>query len=142
RREDGVVAITIPLPPDDTGRQLDSYLDTVAVRERSATVASLRPVFAPESGAVIGASRRPGTVGRSVLENIVTGGFAGRLYAVNPNGGAFDGIPCFPDVASLPEAPDLALLAVPPAAVADTAEACGRRGVRGLVVFTAAVDAA
>jgi acyl-CoA synthetase (NDP forming) len=152
-------------------------------------VASLRPVFAPESVVVIGASRNPGTVGRSVLENIRTGGFAGRLYAVNPNqlspgettprtprggpdgsaivsgaqispggttprtprgapdgsaivsGAQIGGIPCFPDVASLPEAPDLALLAVPPAAVADTAEACGRRGVRGLVVFTAAVDA-
>ena len=47
KREEGVVAITIPLPPDDTSRQLDDYLDTVAVRERSANVASLRPVFAP-----------------------------------------------------------------------------------------------
>jgi acyl-CoA synthetase (NDP forming)/GNAT superfamily N-acetyltransferase len=150
RREDGVVAVTIPLPPDDTGTQLDSYLDTVAVRERSANVASLRPVFAPESVAVIGVSRQPGTVGRTVLENIAAGGFAGRLYAVNPNAGLLspegatpqiDGIPCFPDVASLPEAPDLALLAVPPAAVTGTAEACGKLGVRGLVVFTAAVDA-
>ena len=43
---------------------------------------------------------------------------------------------------SLPEAPDLALLAVPPAEVIDAAEACGRLGVRGLVVFAAAVDAA
>jgi acyl-CoA synthetase (NDP forming)/L-amino acid N-acyltransferase YncA len=141
RREEGVVAITIPLPPDDTGTQLDSYLDRVAVRERSANVASLRPVFAPESVAVIGASRQPGTVGRSVLDNIRTGGFAGRLYAVNRNAVEFSGIPCFPDVESLPETPDLALLAVPPAAVTETAEACGRRGVRGLVVFTAAVDA-
>jgi len=165
KREDGVVAITIPLPPDDSGTQLDSYLDRVAVRERSASVASLRPVFAPQSVAVIGASRQPGTVGRSVLENIAAGGFAGRLYAVNPNAvvpqgddlprppsgprqvappsppGEIAGIPCFPDVESLPETPDLALLAVPPDAVTGIAEACGRRGVRGLVVFTAAVDA-
>jgi acyl-CoA synthetase (NDP forming)/L-amino acid N-acyltransferase YncA len=177
KREDGAVSITIPLPPDDSGTQLDSYLDRVAVRERSASVASLRPVFAPQSVAVIGASRQPGTVGRSVLENIAAGGFAGRLYAVNPNAvtsrgdnpphpphapqgdspphppsgsregappyppGEIAGIPCFPDVESLPEAPDLALLAVPPDAVTDVAEACGRRGVRGLVVFTAAVDA-
>jgi acyl-CoA synthetase (NDP forming)/GNAT superfamily N-acetyltransferase len=144
KREDGVVSITIPLPPDDTGRHLESYLETVAVRERSASVASLRPVFAPRSVAVIGASRHPGTVGRSVLDNIRTAGFAGRLYAVNPNvdpPGDIDGIPCFPDVAGLPDPPDLALLAVPPDAVVDTAEACGRRGVRGLVVFTAAVGA-
>ncbi|MGH2927566.1 MAG: GNAT family N-acetyltransferase, partial [Solirubrobacteraceae bacterium] len=141
RREDGVVAITIPLPPDDAGRQLEDYLDTVAVRERSANVASLRPVFAPDSVAVIGVSRRAGTVGRSVLANIRSGGYAGRLYAVNRNAREIDGVPCFPDVHTLPETPDLAVLAVPPLAVVSTAEACGRRGVRGLVVLTSAVDA-
>ena len=60
RREEGVVTITIPLPPDDDGRQFDAYLDTVAARERAASVASLRPVFQPASVAVIGASRRTG----------------------------------------------------------------------------------
>jgi acyl-CoA synthetase (NDP forming)/GNAT superfamily N-acetyltransferase len=141
KREEGVVAITIPLPPDDTSRQLDDYLDTVAVRERSANVASLRPVFAPGSVAVVGASRRTGTVGRSVLDNIRAGGFAGRLYAVNPGASEVGGVPSFPDVASLPEAPDLAVLAVPPLAVVSAAEACGQRGARGLVVLTAAIDA-
>ena len=141
KREDGVVAITIPLPPDDSGRQLEDYLETVAVRERSANVASLRPVFAPAAVAVIGVSRQPGTVGRVVLGNIRAGGYAGRLYAVNPNAREVDGIPCFPDVASLPEAPDLAVLAVPAATVVDTAQQCGQRGVRGLVVLTSGVDA-
>ena len=142
KRADGVVTLTMPLPPDEAGLQLDAYLDTVAARERAANVASLRPVFQPASVAVIGASRRPGTVGRSVLENIKSGGYAGRLYAVNPNAREIAGVACFPDVASLPEAPDLALLAVPPAEVIDAADACGRLGVRGLVVFAAAVDAA
>jgi acyl-CoA synthetase (NDP forming) len=137
-----VVTITIPLPPDDTGKQLEDYLDSVARRERSANVASLRPVFEPRSVAVIGASRRRGTVGRSVLDNIRTGGYQGRLFAVNPNARQVSGIPCVPDVASLPETPDLALIAVPPAAVPDVAEACGARGVRGLVVFTAGLDTA
>jgi len=141
RREDGVVVITIPLPPDDAGRQLEDYLDTVAVRERSANVASLRPVFAARSVAVIGASRREGTVGRKVLDNIKAGGYAGQLYAVNPNAREVGGVPCFPDVESLPEGPDLAVLALPPMAVVDVAEACGRRGVRGLVVLTSAIDA-
>jgi acyl-CoA synthetase (NDP forming)/GNAT superfamily N-acetyltransferase len=141
KREEGVVTITIPLPPDDTSRQLDDYLDRVAVRERSANVASLRPVFAPGSVAVVGASRRTGTVGRSVLDNIRAGGFAGKLYAVNPSASEVGGVPCFPDVASLPQAPDLAVLAVPPLAVVSAAEACGQRGIRGLVVLTAAIDA-
>jgi acyl-CoA synthetase (NDP forming)/GNAT superfamily N-acetyltransferase len=139
-RAEGVVTITIPLPPDDTGKQLEKYLDTVAMRERYADVASLHPLFAPRSVAVIGASRRLGTVGRSVLDNIRTCGYAGRLYAVNPAARQISGVHCFPDVASLPETPDLALLAVPPPAVADVAEACGARGVRGLVVFTAGID--
>jgi acyl-CoA synthetase (NDP forming)/GNAT superfamily N-acetyltransferase len=142
KQGDGVVSVTIPLPPDDAGRLLEDYLDTVAVRERSASVASLRPVFSPASVAVIGASRRTGTVGRSVLDNIVAGGFKGPLWAVNPGAAEIGGVPCVPDVPSLPEAPDLAILAVPPAAVAETAQACGRRGVRGLVVLTADVDAA
>jgi acyl-CoA synthetase (NDP forming)/GNAT superfamily N-acetyltransferase len=141
-RDDGVVTITIPLPADDTGRQLDDYLDTVALRERSANVASLRPVFDPRSVVVVGASRRPGTVGRSVLDNIRTCGYQGQLFAVNPNASQLGGVPCFPDVASLPETPELALLAVPPAAVPDVAEACGARGVRGLVVFTTGIGTA
>ena len=84
-REDGVVMITIPLPPDDTGTELDAYLDKVARREQAANVASLRHVFAPESVVVIGAGRRHGGVGRSVIDNILAGGYAGRLYAVNPH---------------------------------------------------------
>jgi acyl-CoA synthetase (NDP forming)/GNAT superfamily N-acetyltransferase len=141
-RAEGVVTITIPLPADDTGKQLEDYLDTVALRERSASVASLRPVFDPKSVAVVGASRRQGTVGRAVLDNIRTCGYQGQLYAVNPNASQIGGVPCFPDVASLPEAPELALLAVPPRAVPDVAEACGTRGVRGLVVFTAGIGTA
>jgi acyl-CoA synthetase (NDP forming)/GNAT superfamily N-acetyltransferase len=143
KRAEGVVSITIPLPPDDAGQQLEDYLETVAARERSANVASLQPIFAPSSVAVIGVSRRTGTVGRTVLDNIKAGAYAGQLYAVNPRetGPEIGGVPCFPDVAGLPETPDLAVLAVPPLAVVDTAEACGQRGVRGLIVLTSAIDA-
>jgi acyl-CoA synthetase (NDP forming)/GNAT superfamily N-acetyltransferase len=141
-REGGTVLVTIPLPPDDTGNELDEYLDTVALRERSADVASLRPVFAPGAVAVVGASRRQGTVGRSVLDNIRNGGYTGRLYAVNPSARQIAGEPCFPDVRSLPEAPDLAVVAVPAQAVLGVAEDCGERGVKGLVVLTAGLDTA
>ena len=142
RRAEGTVEITIPLPPGDTGGEFDQYLDTVAKRERAASVKSLAPVFAPKAVAVIGASRRSGTVGRSVLDNIKAGGFEGKLYAINPNARHIGGVPAFPDVASLPETPDLALVAVPPPEVLSAAEACGKRGVRGLVVVTAGLDTA
>ncbi len=62
--EDGVMEMTIPLPSEVGGTALDTYLNAVAERERRAEVASLRHVLAPESVAVIGASRRRGTVGR------------------------------------------------------------------------------
>jgi acyl-CoA synthetase (NDP forming)/GNAT superfamily N-acetyltransferase len=139
-REDGVVLVTIPLPPDDTGTDLDAYLDKVSRREQSANVASLRHVFTPESVVVIGAGRRHGGVGRSVIDNILAGGYEGHLYAVNPHAEQISGVPCFPDVAGLPEAPDLAVIAVPPAGVTGAAQACGSLGVHGLVVLTAGLD--
>ena len=60
--------LTFPLPADEADAALGTYRDTVAVRERSADVASMRPVLMPASVAVIGASRRPGSVGRAILQ--------------------------------------------------------------------------
>jgi acyl-CoA synthetase (NDP forming)/GNAT superfamily N-acetyltransferase len=140
RREGGVAIVTIPLPPDDASTELDAYLDRVARRERQASVASLRPLFAPQAVAVIGAGRRHGSVGRSVISNIRDGGFPGRLYAVNPPAREISGVPSFPSVRALPEAPDLAVIAVAPPGVVATAEECGALGVRGLVVLTTGLD--
>jgi acyl-CoA synthetase (NDP forming)/GNAT superfamily N-acetyltransferase len=138
---DGEVQLTFPLPGDDGDPNVDSYLDSVSRRESRADVASLRFVLAPRSVAVIGASRRSRTVGRSILHNIVLGGFVGQVYAVNPHGHSMEGIHCVASVADLPEVPDLAVIAVPAAAVAEVADACGRRGVRALVVITSGVGA-
>ena len=140
--EDGVVDITIPLPEDGAGTDLNSYLNAVAQRERHADVASLRHVFAPESVAVIGASRRLGTVGRVIWDNIRSAGYAGKLYPVNPHAGQIGGEPCLTSAADLPEQVDLAVIAVPQGAVLDAAEQCGRRGVRARVVITSGLDAA
>jgi acyl-CoA synthetase (NDP forming)/GNAT superfamily N-acetyltransferase len=137
----GVVELTFPIPRTDDGPALDTYLNAVAGRERLADAASLRHLFAPESVVVIGASRRPGTVGRAILDNVRTGGYLGRLYAVNPHAEPIGGIPCWPAVADLPEAPDLAVIAVPAASVLDTVEQCGRRGVQSVVVITSGLDA-
>ena len=142
RTEDGVVDMTIPLPTEGAGTGLNGYLNAVAERERHADVASLRHVFAPASVAVIGVSRRPGTVGRAIWDNIRGAGYAGKLYAVNPHARQIDGEPCLASAADLPEHTDLAVIAVPPAALLDTAEQCGRRGVRALVVVTSGLDAA
>ena len=140
--EDGVFKLTFPLPSADTGLTLDSYLTAVTERERRADAASLRHVLAPESVAVIGASRRRGTVGRAILDNIRAGPYAGRLYTVNPRARQIGGERCLSSALDLPEAVDLAVIAVPVAAVLDVAERCGQRGVRALVVITAGLDTA
>jgi len=121
---------------------LEPDLTAVAEREGRAGNASLRHVLAPESVVVIGASRRRGTVGRSILDNIAAGGYAGRVYVVNRRARQIRGQRCLPSVLDLPEPADLAVIAVPAAAVLDMAEQCGQRGVRSLVVITSGLDVA
>jgi acyl-CoA synthetase (NDP forming)/GNAT superfamily N-acetyltransferase len=134
---DGVYEIRFPLPSGEADAALGTYRDAVAERERSADVASLRYLLRPASVAVIGASGRPGSVGRAILRNIITGGFSGAVYAVSPRGAELDSVTCVPSAAALPEPVDLAVIAVPAAAVRAIAEQCGQRGVKALAVITA-----
>jgi acyl-CoA synthetase (NDP forming)/GNAT superfamily N-acetyltransferase len=138
---DGVVELSFPIPAGDADRSLDSYLDSVAARESKADVASLRHLLRPASVAVVGASRRRRTVGREILRNIVTGGFSGDVYPVNPRASSMEGLPCLASVADLPQHVDVAVIAVPAAAVTDVAAQCGQRGVRSLVVITSGLGA-
>ncbi|WP_236794269.1 bifunctional GNAT family N-acetyltransferase/acetate--CoA ligase family protein [Amycolatopsis sp. GM8] len=115
----------------------ENYWTALAERERVADVASLRSVLQPESVAVIGASRYPGSIGHAVLRNLLDGGFPGKLFAVNPHATEISGVPCAPSVLDLPECPDLAIVCVPAAAAADAVEQCGRCGVHAVVVISA-----
>ncbi|HYA50579.1 MAG TPA: GNAT family N-acetyltransferase, partial [Streptosporangiaceae bacterium] len=139
---DGMYEFTFPLPDGEADAALGTYRDAVAERERSADVASMRHLLRPASVAVIGAGRRPGSVGRVILRNIVTGGFSGAVYAVNPGATELEGIRCLPSAAALPADMDLAVIATPAAAVLDVAEECGRRGVKALVVIAAGLGLA
>ncbi|MGW5613035.1 bifunctional acetate--CoA ligase family protein/GNAT family N-acetyltransferase [Streptomyces sp. NPDC003877] len=134
RCEGPEVRCTIALDPGDT------YLTAVEERGRTADVASLTPLLRPKAVAVVGAGRTPGSVGRAVLHQLHAGGYTGRLFAVNPAAHAILGVPSHPSVSALPRTPDLAVLAVPAAAVPDTAEECGKAGVRALLVVTAGLD--
>ena len=142
RISDGVVELTFPLPDGEDNYRLDNYLEAVASKESRADVASLRPLLQPRSVAVVGPSRRRRTVGWSVLHNIVTGGFTGPVYAVNPHARTIEGVPCVASVDDLPGQVDLAVIAVPPSALPEVAAQCGRNGVRALVVITSALGAA
>ena len=142
RISSGVVELTFPLPDRDDNYRLGSYLETVASRESRADVASLRPLLRPRSVAVVGPSRRGGTLGRAILRNLVTGGFAGPVYAVNPHAQTLGGVPCVASVDDLPGPVDLAVIAVPPPAVPEVAAQCGRHGVGALIVVTSGLGAA
>jgi acyl-CoA synthetase (NDP forming)/GNAT superfamily N-acetyltransferase len=139
--EDGVIELACDLPQAETGPSWEPYQEAVDRREVRADVASLSHVFMPESVAIVGTSRRAGTVGHAILHNVVAGGYQGHVYAVNPHATRMEGVPCLPSVTTLPEPVDLAVIAVPPPAVASVADQCGRRGVKALVVITAGLDA-
>lgn len=97
----------------------------------------LEPLLRPRAVAVIGASRRDGSIGRQVLQNLVQFGFQGPVYPVNPTAGHVLSIRAWPTVDAIPDPVDLAVIAVPAAQVLPAVEACGRKGVRAVVVITA-----
>src|SRR5262249_56755871 len=115
-------------------------LDAVAERERRADVASLRHVFAPTSVAVIGASRRRGTVGRAILDNIRAAGYRGRLSVVNPRAAQVGGEPSLASPLDLPEPADLAGIALPPARGPEGGAQCRPPRGRSPGVITAGLE--
>src|SRR5262245_40310974 len=106
-------------------------------RDRVAAAAGVARVLEPASVALIGASGRPHTIGAAITRNLVEGGFAGALHLVNARGGALDGRMLHRSVLDVPGPVDLAVVAVPAAAVTRVVGDCARKGVRGLVVVSA-----
>lgn len=99
--------------------------------------ASLETLFRPESIAVIGASRSPGTIGYQIVDNLVRHGYKGVIYPVNPNARAIHSIPAYPSVSDVPGTVDLAVVVVPKELVLKVVDECGHKGVRGVVVISA-----
>ncbi|HEY3472234.1 MAG TPA: GNAT family N-acetyltransferase, partial [Amycolatopsis sp.] len=113
-----------------------AYLDAVLERDAAADAASLAHLLRPSSVAVIGAGRQPGSVGHAVLANLVTCGYRGPVEVVHPRARAILGVPCAPSVAELSRTPELAVVCLPAPAAAEAVEACGKRGVRAVVVIS------
>jgi len=97
----------------------------------------LNSVFYPRSIAVIGASRRPGSVGHSLLANIIDSRYQGIVYPVNPKAKGILGIKCYRNVIEIPDVVDLAVIIVPPQFVPEVLEECGKKHIRGAIVITA-----
>jgi acetyltransferase len=105
------------------------------------TVRNLESLFSPSSIALIGASSKPGSVGRIVASNLRSGGFAGDVWLVNPRHTEIDGVACYSSVSALPRAPDLAVIATPPPTIPSAIADLARHGTRAAVVITAGLDA-
>ena len=126
-------------PERDVVMHLDedtAYLDAVLERDSVADSASLRHLFKPASIAVIGAGRRPGSVGHAVLANLVASGYPGPVEVVNPHADEILGVASVPSVAALSRAPELAVVCLPAPAAAEAVEECGKRGVRAVVIIS------
>lgn len=101
-----------------------------------AKVEGIKYLLRPRSVAVIGASRDPTKIGHQVLRNILSSGFGGVVYAVNPHAGEVLGVECFPSVLDVPGFVDLAVVAVPAKLVPEVVEECGRKGVKAVAVIS------
>ena len=118
-------------------RPSERLSERIARRDHVASVASLRPLLAPRSVAVIGASGDPASVGGRVLRSIVAGGFAGVVWPVNRSGGIVCSMRAARSLAELPEPPELVVIAVPAVAVAGVVEEAARVGARAVLVVSA-----
>jgi acetyltransferase len=98
---------------------------------------NLDPIFNPQRIALIGVTTNPNSVSGKVLINLVSGGFRGVVYPVNPDNEAVMGIPCYPDIKSLPKVPDLGIICTPAEKVAGIIRECGEMGIPGLIIISA-----
>ncbi|OGO16253.1 MAG: hypothetical protein A2Y93_09130 [Chloroflexi bacterium RBG_13_68_17] len=94
----------------------------------------LESFFSPRGVAVVGASQNPGKLGYGVARNLVLSGYAGAIHFVNPHGGRLFERPIYADLASVPDPVDLAMILIPGAAVPEALQACGRRGIKAVII--------
>jgi acetyl coenzyme A synthetase (ADP forming)-like protein len=125
------VDVVLPLTPTA------ATLAAVERREHRSEARSVERLLHPGSVAVVGASDRPGSVGHALMANLTAGGFAGRVHPVNPSGRPVAGRAAHRSVLDIEGPVDLAVVAVPAAAVEQVVGECAEKGVGGLVIVTA-----
>src|SRR5215472_3633551 len=104
---------------------------------RQLTRHPLDAIFAPKSVAVVGATEKAGSVGRTVLWNLMNTPFGGPIYPVNPARGSVLGIKAHPKLSALPEKPELVVVTTPAASIPAIIEEAAALGIRGAVVISA-----
>lgn len=117
--------------------ELFPYLCASRISHRFMNIHKLNNIFNPKRIALIGVTTNPNSVSGKVLINLVSGGYRGVVYPVNPDHEAVMGIPCYPDIASLPRVPDLGIICTPAEKVPAMVRECGMKGILGLIIISA-----
>jgi acetate---CoA ligase (ADP-forming) len=127
----GYVEIEVPtsLTPDGLERFMG--------RDRTSAAAAMESFLRPSSVAVIGASRRRGTIGGEIFHNLLVTGFNGPLYPVNPTAPVVQSVPASARVTDVPGPVDLAIVVVPGPRAREVLRDCGEKGVRAIVMISA-----
>ena len=125
--------VRVTFPTELSAPTMERFED----REQQSAAASMRRILRPRSVAVVGASRNRASVGGTIFHNLLSDGFQGPVYPVNPNASVVQSVVAYPSVAAIGSPVDLAVIAVPPAAVLPAVDDCIASGVRALVVVTA-----
>jgi acetyltransferase len=120
-------------PPSANPQRLSPAQDILHQTRRH----PLDPIFAPKVVAVIGATETRGSVGRTVFQNLGRGGFEGTVYPVNPKRSSVLCVKAYPDIRSLPEKADLAVITTPAATVPGLIRECAAAGVPGAIIISA-----
>jgi acetate---CoA ligase (ADP-forming) len=131
RAEPGLIVAEFPasLSPEAVER--------FEMREQTAAVAAMETFFSPRSIAVLGASRRRGSIGGEVFHNLISTGFHGPVYPVNPHAEFVQSVAAYESVLDCPGPVDLGVVVVPAESVLEVARDCATKGVRALVVISA-----
>lgn len=97
---------------------------------------NLAKLFNPSSIAIVGASRTPGKIGHEILKNLINGGYQGKVYPVNPKADRILGLKCYPDISSIDDDIDLAVICIPAVFVPSAIEECGHKGVKFAIIIS------
>jgi len=126
-----------PTPPDETAaarrrKPGDRASDVLALARNP-----LDPFFSPESVAVVGATEKEGSVGRTILWNLISSPFGGTVFPINPKRASILGVKAYPSLAALPDPVDLAVVVTPATTVPAVIDECAELGIRSAIVISA-----
>ncbi|MDX2452913.1 acetate--CoA ligase family protein, partial [Desulfosarcina sp.] len=110
--------------------------DRVTADAHPVPAPAIHALFYPRSVAFIGASSQMGKWGHMLICNVISGGFQGQVYAVNPKGGLIAGKPAFKTVSEIPGEVDLAVVTVPAAGIIDLIPQLKTKGIKNMVLIT------